>query len=142
MLAALALRRHLHEPYGHVRPEEASLSLRHRSPRRFDVAAVGVGAGGSIWSSTSLTAAALLSAAMSSCAARSQRCVSNDATIALCSAVASSASVSVGSSARNSSLSESSSSSPCGGAGSYGGGGGGKGDGAGGAPELPRGSMA
>jgi hypothetical protein len=48
MLAALALRRHFRDPYGHVRLEEASLSLRHRSPRRFNVAAVGVGVGGSM----------------------------------------------------------------------------------------------
>jgi hypothetical protein len=42
MLTALALCRQLCEPYGHVRPEEASLSLRHRNPRCFDVAAVGI----------------------------------------------------------------------------------------------------
>jgi hypothetical protein len=48
MLALLALRRHVCEPSGHMRPKEASLSLRHRSPHRFDVAAVGVGAGGSM----------------------------------------------------------------------------------------------
>jgi hypothetical protein len=48
MLTALALRRHLRKPYGHVRLEEASLSLRQCSPRRFDVAAVGVSTGGSM----------------------------------------------------------------------------------------------
>jgi hypothetical protein len=48
MLVALALRRHLREPSGHVHPEEASLSFRHHSPRRFDVAAVGVSAGGNM----------------------------------------------------------------------------------------------
>jgi hypothetical protein len=66
------------------------------------------------------------------------RCVSNDARIALCSTAASSASVSVGSWARNPSSLESSSSSPCGRAGSCGGGGGG----GGGVPEPLRGSMA
>jgi hypothetical protein len=77
------------------------------------------------WSFASLAAVALLSAAMSSCVARSRRCVSNDARIALCSAVASSAFASVGSWARNSFSSESSSSSPCSGSGGGGGGGGG-----------------
>jgi hypothetical protein len=56
--------------------------------------------------------------AISSCDDWSRRCVSNDARIALCSTVASSASASVGSWARNSSSSESSSSSPYDGAGS------------------------
>jgi hypothetical protein len=32
----------------HVRPEEALLSLRHRSPHRFYVAAMGVGVGDSM----------------------------------------------------------------------------------------------
>jgi hypothetical protein len=40
--------RHRREASGHVRLEEALLSRRHRSPRRFDVAAMGVGAGGSM----------------------------------------------------------------------------------------------
>jgi hypothetical protein len=57
----------------------------------------------------------------------SQRCVSNDARIALCSAAASSTFAFVGSCARNSSLSESSSYSPYGGAGSCGSGSGGGG---------------
>jgi hypothetical protein len=96
MLAALALRHHHREPSGHVHPEEALLSLRHRRPRRFDIAAMAVGAA-TTWSSASLATAALLSAAMSSCAAWSRRCVSNDARIALCFAAASFASVSVGS---------------------------------------------
>jgi hypothetical protein len=56
----------------------------------------------------------------------------DDARIALYSVVASTASASVGSWARNSSSSESSSSSPCGG--------GGRGGGGGGAPEPPRGA--
>jgi hypothetical protein len=137
MLVALALRRHLRDPYGHVRPEEASLSIRHRIPHRFDVAAVGVGAGGSM-------------VLRQPCRYRPplgghellRRRVSNDATIALCFAVAFSASASIGSSTRNSLSSESSSSSSCGGAGSCGGGGGGGGGAAGGAPEPPRGSMA
>jgi hypothetical protein len=82
MLAVLALRRHHREPSGHIRPEEAFLSLCHRSPRCFDVAAVGVGVGGSM-PSARLAAATLLSAAMSSCIARSWRYISNDTRIAL-----------------------------------------------------------
>jgi hypothetical protein len=48
-------------------------------------------------SSASLAAAALLSAAMSSCTDWSRRCVSNDARIALYSTVAYSSSASIGS---------------------------------------------
>jgi hypothetical protein len=48
MLASLALRRHRREASDHVRLEEALLSCRYRSPCRFDVAAMGVGTGGSM----------------------------------------------------------------------------------------------
>jgi hypothetical protein len=67
ILASLALLRHRREASGHVRLAEALLSRRHRSPRRFDVAAMGVGTGGSMLLA-SPAAAALLSVAMSSCA--------------------------------------------------------------------------
>jgi hypothetical protein len=43
MLALLALRHHRREAAGHVRLEEALLSRRHRNPRRFDVAVMGIG---------------------------------------------------------------------------------------------------
>jgi hypothetical protein len=48
MLTLLALRRHSRQASGYVRLGEALLSRRHRSPRRFDVATIGVGAGGSM----------------------------------------------------------------------------------------------
>jgi uncharacterized membrane protein YgcG len=136
MLASLALRRHCREASGHVRMAEALLSCHHRSPCRFEVAAMGVGASGSMLLCQP-SRCRLFPAAMSSCVDWSRRCVSDDARIALSSAAAFSASAFVGSWARNSSSSESSSSSPCGGAGSYGGDGGGGGGGGGGAPEPP-----
>jgi uncharacterized membrane protein len=89
-------------------------------------------------SAASLTVAALLFAAMNSCADWSWCCISKDAMIAFCSAALSSDSASAGRSMKNASSLESSSSSPYGGAGSRGGGGGG---GGGGAPVPPRGNM-
>jgi hypothetical protein len=84
MLAALVLRRHYREPSGHIRRK-----------RRFSASAIAAlaasilrrwaSARAAAWSFASLAAAALLSAAMSSCAARSGHYVSNDARIALCS---------------------------------------------------------
>jgi hypothetical protein len=94
MLAPLALRRHHRQASSNVRPGEALLSLRHRSPRRFDVAAMGLGERTAAYSAPSLTIVALLSAAMNSCADWSRRCVSKDARIALCSAALSSDSAS------------------------------------------------
>jgi hypothetical protein len=94
MLVPLALRRHRRQASGKVRPGEALLSLRHRSPCRFDVAAMGLGERAAACSAPSLTVAALLSAAMNSYADWSRRCVSKDARIALCSAALSSDSAS------------------------------------------------
>jgi hypothetical protein len=70
------------------------LSLRHCSPCRFDVAAMGLDEHAAACSAPSLTVAALLSAAMNSCADWLRRCISKDARIALCSTALSSDSVS------------------------------------------------
>jgi hypothetical protein len=48
MLSSLALRRHRREAACHILLEEALLSRRHRSPHRFDVAAMGIGVGGNM----------------------------------------------------------------------------------------------
>jgi hypothetical protein len=48
VFATLALRCHRRHSSGYVRLGQALLRHRHRSPRRFDVAAMGIGAGGSM----------------------------------------------------------------------------------------------
>jgi hypothetical protein len=83
MLAPLALCRHRRQASSNVRPGEALLSLRHRSPHRFDVAAMGLGERAAACSAPSLTATTLLFAAMNFCADWSRRCVSKDARITL-----------------------------------------------------------
>jgi hypothetical protein len=55
MLVSLELRRNHRQDFGYVCLGEALLSRRHRSPRCFDVAAMGVGVGGSMLVDTSPT---------------------------------------------------------------------------------------